>query len=91
MHKTRSKNLGRLSQFWKSSPEVRAHPSMRDHIARNVFFQQQGGGEFLWRRKRVGPNSDRQRRPLNRQAGCRLGDFPSSQECGPLLFRLETS
>src|SRR6267378_8296109 len=79
MHRTRSKNLGKLFRFSKSLPEARARPRER-HIAPSGFCPRQGVEESLWRRKHVGRRSDRSRKQPKRRAGCRLRDFPRENE-----------
>ena len=79
MHRTKSKNLGKLFRFSKSLPEARARPRER-HIVPNGFCPRQGVEEFLWRRKHVGRRSDRSRKQPKRRAGCRLRDFPRETE-----------
>src|SRR4029077_10456209 len=61
MHRTRSKNLGKLFRFSKNLPEALDRPG-EGHIAPSAFSPRQGAGEFLWRRKRVGRRSDRSRK-----------------------------
>jgi len=75
MHRTKSKNLGKLFRFSKSLPEARDRPRER-HIELSAFSPRQGVEEFLWRRKHVGRRSDRSRKQPNLRAGCRLRDFP---------------
>src|ERR1700692_3979772 len=61
MHRTRSKNLGKLFRFSKNLPEAQAR--LREgHIAPSAFSPRQGAGEFLLRRKPVGRRSDRSRK-----------------------------
>ena len=77
MHKTKSKNLGKRFQFWKSLPEVRAQPCTREQIiARSVFYLRPGAGEFLWLKKRVGQRSGKARKQPNCYAGRRLREPP---------------
>jgi hypothetical protein len=77
MHKTKSKNLGKRFQFWKSLPEVRAQPCTREQlIARSVFYLRPGAGEFLWLKRHVGQRSDKARKQPNCHAGRRLREPP---------------
>src|SRR5258706_2205997 len=75
MHRTRSKNLGKLFRFSKSLPEARARPRER-HTAPSGFSLRQGVEEFLWRRKHVGRRSDRSRRQPKRPG--RAADYAIS-------------
>jgi hypothetical protein len=81
MHRIKSKNLGKLFRFSKSLPEAQAQQGTRGpHIEPSAFYPRQGAGEFLWRRKHVGPRSDSSRKQPKRRAGCRLCDFPREIE-----------
>src|ERR1700694_1619742 len=79
MHRTKSRNLGRLFRFSKSLPEAQAQPRER-HIAPNAFSPRQGVEEFLWGRKHVGRRSDRSKKQPKRRAGRSLRDFPRETE-----------
>ena len=91
MHKTKSKNLGKQFQFWKSLPEVRAQPCTREQlIAPSVFYLRPGAGEFLWLKKHVGQRSDKARKQPNCHAGRRLREPPLARltRC---IFRIVVS
>ena len=79
MHRTKSRNLGRLFRFSKSLPEAQAQLRER-HIVPSAFSPRRGAEEFLWLRKHVGRRSDRLRKQPKRRAGRSLRDFPRETE-----------
>ena len=87
MHRTKSKSLGRLFRFSKSLPEARAQRYTRGRtIAPSAYSPQQGAGEFLWPRRRVGRKSDKPRKQPERRAGHSLAKFPSRDSSPPDFF-----